>query len=275
MQAIRTYAEFCRHQSKRDRMRMIVRDAAVWILSHRRSPRHRFGEIRFPYYHHVFDDERRGFDRQLRWMRQQGEFIPFGNAVSFLASGTIPDGRYFCLSFDDGFKSCIDNALPLLVEHGASAAFFLPTRYIGTDVVRDRDLILDFYDDKRVLVEFMNWNDCNQLIGAGMTVGSHTHSHALLSSLDAADVRAEMSRSKEIIERETKRPCEHFCCPWGQPEISYKPDRDPDLARRAGYRSFVTTVRGPMKKGDSPFFIQRDHTLANWSDAQLRYFFLR
>lgn len=274
MQPIRTYAEFDRAQSARTRARTVARDAAVWALSFGRSARRGAGEIRLPYYHHVFDDERAGFDRQLRWMRRHGEFISFEDAVSLLASGQPIDGRYFCVSFDDGFKNCAENALPILVEHGVRAAFFLPTRYVGTDVARDRDLLLRFYEDRNAMVEFMNWDDCRRLADAGMTVGSHTHGHALLSALDEAAVTAELTRSKDTIERELGRPCAHFCCPWGQPGVSYVPARDPDLARRAGYRSFATTARGAMRAGDTPFFLRRDHTLAGWSDRQLRYFLM-
>lgn len=274
MQPVRTYAEFSGHWSARRWARTAARDIMVWLLSFGRNSSRNGNEIRFPYYHHVFDDERAGFARQLRWMRNYGDFISFEDAVSVLASGDIIDGRYFSISFDDGFKNCVDNALPLLREVDAPAAFFLPTRYIGTDVGRDRDLLLSFYDDRNVLVEFMNWDDCRRLADAGMTIGSHTHSHALISSLAADDVIGEMIRSKETIERELVRPCLHFCCPWGLPGSSYKTDRDPDLARRAGYCSFSTTVRGAMRAGDSPFFLRRDHMLANWSNRQLRYFLL-
>jgi peptidoglycan/xylan/chitin deacetylase (PgdA/CDA1 family) len=274
MQPVRTYAELSRAQSARMRMRTVARDAAVWALSFARAAPRRAGEIRFPYYHHVFDDERAGFARQLGWMRRHGEFIRFDDAVGLLASGQRIDGRYFCVSFDDGFKNCVENALPILVEHGATAAFFLPTRYVGTDVARDRDLLLHFYDDRKALVEFMNWDDCRRLADAGMAVGSHTHSHARFAALDAAAVVAELVLSKETIEHELGRPCRHFCCPFGIPRTDFRPERDPDLARRAGYSSFATTARGAMRAGDSPFFLRRDHTLANWSDRQLRYFLL-
>ena len=272
MQPARTYAEFSRGQSAAARARTVARDAAVCLFSFVRSGARRSGEIRFPYYHHVFDDERLGFARQLQWMRRHGEFIGFEDAVALLASGQPIGGRYFCVSFDDGFKSCVENALPILTEHGATAAFFLPTRYVGTDIARDRDLLLHFYAGQKTLMEFMNWNDCHRLADAGMTIGSHTHGHAVLASLDAAAVTAELTRSKETIERELGRPCRHFCCPFGIPKTAFLPERDPDLARKGGYASFATGVRGAMRRGDSPFFLRRDHILANWSVRQLHYF---
>lgn len=274
--AVRTFAEFEGRPAFRQRLRGLARDTAVWLLSLAASPASGTNWIRFPYYHHVLDDERAGFDRQLRWMRRFGEFIGWEEAVALLASGQPVDGRYFCLSFDDGFKSCRTNALPILVERGAlGTAFFLPTAYMDTDVGRDRELLLGFYDHRRTLMEFMSWDDARDLAAAGMVVGSHSHGHANLARLDAAAAAAELARSKTILEEKMGAPCLHFGCPFGRPGIDFIPDRDPALAHQAGYASFATTARGAMRAGDSPLFIRRDHTLAGWGDYQLRWFLSR
>lgn len=274
MRSVRTYAEFQGTRPLRARMRAAARNAAVWLLSLTRSAAGGGGAIHFPYYHHIFDDERQGFARQLSWMRNHGEFLSYDNAVDLSASGRVIDGCYFCLSFDDGFKSCVENALPILLDHGASAAFFLPTRYIGTDLKRDHDLLTRFYEDRKTIVEFMSWDDCRKMASAGMILGSHTHNHAHLASLEADAIMEELTASKTAIEENTGQPCRHFCCPWGIPGSAFRVDRDPELARKAGYSSFATGVRGAMRAGASPFLLHRDHLLADWSAYQLRYFFL-
>lgn len=276
MHPARSHREFLNHLSVPQRLRLLARDAALFALSLGRSVESGGTWIRFPYYHHVFDDERGGFARQLAYMRRFGEFISFNDAVGMLASRQPIDGRYFCISFDDGFKSCVTNALPILLDHGAlGTAVFLPTRFIGTDIERDRELLLGFYDHGRLLMEFMTWQDCQVLISAGMVIGSHSHSHSNLATMDEAAVVAELRHSKGILEDRLGRPCIHFCCPVGQPHSNFVVARDPELTRKAGYSSFSTTVRGAMRAGESPFFIRRDHTLANWPDCQLRYFFSR
>lgn len=273
MTPVRTIAEFEGRASPAARLRAAARRAALLALS-ALPGRGRKAALRFPYYHHVFDDERAGFARQLRWMRRHGEFLGWDDAIALMRSGQPIDGRYFCLSFDDGFKSCATHALPILVEHQANAAFFVATRFIDTDPVRDRDLLLGFYPGETRLMEFMSWNDCRALQGAGMVVGSHTDGHARLSMLDTDAVATELTVSKHRIEAELGGECRHFCCPWGQPGSTFHPDRDPGIAKDCGYASFATTVRGPTRAGDSPFFIRRDHTLANDPDYQLRTFLL-
>jgi peptidoglycan/xylan/chitin deacetylase (PgdA/CDA1 family) len=273
MKPVQTIAEFQGRPTPVGRLRATARRAALLGLS-LLPGRGRRGALRFPYYHHVFTDEQAGFARQLRWMRRHGEFLGWDDAIALMHSGQPIDGRYFCLSFDDGFKSCATHALPILSEQGASAAFFVATRFVGTDPVRDRDMLLEFYPGERRLMEFMTWDDCRTLRDAGMVVGSHTHGHARLSALEEAGVIAELTASKQRIETELGGACSHFCCPWGQPDSTFLPERDPDIARRVGYASFATTVRGPTRSGDSPFFIRRDHTLANDPDFQLRAFLL-
>ena len=146
MQPVRTYAEFGSHSGGSEQFRAMARDAAVLALSIGRSINATSGWIRFPYYHHVFDDERHGFTRQLNYLRGFGEFISLDDAVGLLISGKAIDGRYFCITFDDGFKNCLTNAVPILLDKGAPAAFFMTTGYIDSDLEKDRDKLLGFFD---------------------------------------------------------------------------------------------------------------------------------
>jgi len=270
---IRLYRDFVAGQSALARAREAVRNVAVTVLSLGRSPDQAKGWIRFPYYHHVFDDERDGFARHLDFMSSHGDLIGIDDAVRMLGSGDTIDGRYFCITFDDGFKNWITNAVPILVDHGAAAAFFVITRYIGTSSEVDRDALLKFYDEGNRLMEFLDWEDCRRMTDAGMTIGSHTVNHVHMANLDEAAAEAELRQSKETIEAELGITCDHFCCPFGRENVDYLPDRDPEIARRVGYKSFLSGHRGAMRQGGSPMMIRRDHLLANWGNAQLRYFF--
>ncbi len=272
MRPVENYSEFIGHTSAGVRLRSAARDLTVLSLSIGRSIGRSTGWIRFPYYHHVFNDERRGFERQLKYLRRFGEFISLDDAVVMLASGDEIDGAYFCITFDDGFKNNAINAVPILLDEKAPAAFFLVTDLIGIDVEKDCDRLLGFYDHGQTLMEFLNWQDCRQMAEAGMVIGSHTVHHARLSDHDEGRVMDELTISKAAIEKNLNRPCEHFCCPFGIPVKDFNPDRDPKLARHAGYRSMLTTQRGANRKGGSSFMIKRDHVLANWGNSQLRYF---
>ena len=272
MRPARLYGDLVGHHSARQKLRGLARDVTVFGLSMGRSIAGSNGWIRFPYYHHVFDDERAGFETQLDYLARFGEFISLSDVVTLLQSGDAIDGRYFCVTFDDGFKNCLTNALPILLEQKISAAFFLATNYIDSDPQADRERLLDFFDHRAVLMEFLNWDDCRTMADAGMEIGSHTLSHSRLANLDEAGVRRELSESKRLIEAELGRPCDHFCSPIGIPGRDFIVKRDPALARETGYRSMLTTERGAMRAGGDPYHMKRDHVQANWGVHQLRYF---
>jgi len=270
---VRRYQDFAAGRTVTQKLRGIARDGAIRVLSIGRSPNRGSGGIRFPFYHHVFDDEREDFRRQLNFMAGFGDFIGLDDAVAMLESGDTIGGRYFCVTFDDGFKNWITNAVPLLLDKDVPAAFFLVTGYIGTSVEKDRDKLLRFYESGVLLMEFLDWDDCRKMADAGMTIGSHTTNHVHLAQLDEAGAEAELRNSKQLIEKELGRPCEHFCCPFGRRGIDFLPHRDPEIARRVGYKSFLCGPRGAMTAGDSPMMVSRDHLLAGWENYQLRYFF--
>lgn len=272
---VKTYRDFIAGQSLLDRARGVARKAAILALSAGRSPDDNEGWIRFPFYHHIFDDERPGFARQLDFMASHGDFIGLDDAVNMLESGASISGRYFCVSFDDGFKNWITNAVPILLDHGVPAAFFVAAGYIGTSVERDREKLLGFYDSRDLLMEFLSWDDCREMADAGMTIGSHTMNHVHLTDLDDDGVEAELADSKQLIEAELGRACVHFCCPFGRANIDYRPDHHPAIALRIGYRTFLATTRGAVRQGASLMGIPRDHLLAGWENYQLRYFFSR
>ena len=272
MQPVRTYADFSSYFGGGRRLRGMTRDAAIFALSTGRNIGSTTDWVRFPYYHHVFDDERDGFARQLDYLRGFGEFISLDDVVRLLESEDTIDGRYFCVTFDDGFKNCLTNALPILLDKDVVATFFVTTGYIDSDLEKDREKLLGFFDHGQLLMEFLSWDECCEMVAAGMIIGSHTVNHARLADLKSTDVRRELDMSKAIIERNLGQTCNHFCSPFGIPDRDFNVERDPGMAKASGYKSMLTTERGATRKGDLPHQIRRDHTLAHWGNYQLRYF---
>jgi peptidoglycan/xylan/chitin deacetylase (PgdA/CDA1 family) len=230
--------------------------------------------IFFPYYHFVFDDERRNFARQLKAMRQWGDFISLDDAVEALQAPGGVRGRYFCITFDDGFKNCYTNALPILMDHAVRAAYFLPTDFIGLDLDRDWERIRVFYAGShyfRLPVDFLDWDDCRALQAAGMTLGSHTCRHVVLSSLSSEEADRELRESKRRIEEELGSPCRHFCAPKGTPGVHFDPEVHPLLARQIGYRSFLSTAYGFHRSGGVWPYLRRRSLDGGDDPAILRY----
>jgi len=252
-----------------------IRNSVVFSLSLFSNIDSKTEWIRFPNYHHVFDDERKDFIRQIRYLKNYGDFISLDDAVNIIERNSRIGGRYFCLTFDDGFKNHYTNAFIILEEHGCPGTFFVPTDYIGRDINKDREIIQKFFNNTQypLLVEFMSWDNCRELINAGMIIGSHTCSHAKLSTLEACDAKKELTNSKQKIEKELGIDCRHFAAPFGTPGKHFSKEIHPKIAQEVGYYSFFTAERGPNLQQTKPFSMKRDTLLAGWGNYQLRYLF--
>ncbi len=270
----RLHSEFIATKPFKIRARWAARDLALRALSLTRRVDCDGGWIRFPYYHHVFDDERGGFERQLDYFSQFGEFISLSDAVTILESGDPIDGCYFCITFDDGFSSCLSGATPILSKRNIPALFYLVTDLMGRSLTPDDAIARDVFAfaGKDTTLDFLSWDDCRDMARAGMSFGSHTKSHARLADLKPETSETELRDSKQAIERELGQVCDHFCAPYGIPDSDFDPARDGASARAAGYRSFATGTRGAMRRGADPLSLTRDQMVANWGNHQLRYF---
>jgi peptidoglycan/xylan/chitin deacetylase (PgdA/CDA1 family) len=99
----------------------------------------------------------------------------------------------------------------------------------------------------------MTWDDAKQLNILGMTLGSHSVTHANLTRLAVDEQRRELELSRCVIEKASGVECVHFCYPYGQfSEVT------PSLVSSAGYRSAVSTA-GPgwNRCGDDRFMLRR------------------
>jgi peptidoglycan/xylan/chitin deacetylase (PgdA/CDA1 family) len=106
------------------------------------------------------------------------------------------------LTFDDGTADFAEVALPVMAGAGAPA-----TLYVATDFV---DRGRPFPHDGTPL----SWAALRDVVSTGLvTIGSHTHSHALLDRLPAGEVADELDRSVKLIEDHVGVTPEHFAYP--------------------------------------------------------------
>lgn len=64
--------------------------------------------------------------------------------------------------------------------------------------------------------EMLTWDEIRTMHQNGMTFGSHTASHPILSRLSPAQIRKEVSESKRVIENNLKVPVTTFAYPVGR-----------------------------------------------------------
>ena len=87
------------------------------------------------------------------------------------------------------------------------------------------------------------------------TVGAHSRTHPILSTLEPESARAEIDGSRKDLERMLEQPVLDFAYPNGRfPDLS---DTTCRLVAEAGYRCAVTTEPGTVRRGDDRLALRR------------------
>jgi peptidoglycan/xylan/chitin deacetylase (PgdA/CDA1 family) len=124
------------------------------------------------------------------------------------------------ITFDDGLKSVLTNAAPILAEYAVPWSLFV---------------VSDWADGRQAFGDgvFLTWAEIEQLAGAGVEIGSHSVTHPNFAWLDPADTADELGNSRRAIERRLGFAPTTFAIPLGQ---SKNWPAAADLAaREAGY----------------------------------------
>jgi len=130
------------------------------------------------------------------------------------------------LTFDDGNRSDVSEALPELVRRGLHAEFFICPARFGDD-------------------EFVDEDDIRELRRAGMSVGSHGMDHVRWRRLKPSEIDREIVRAKQVLEDASQAPVETAACPFGAYDR-----RTLTALRAAGFRRVYTSDGGRASSTD-------------------------
>lgn len=148
--------------------------------------------------------------------------------------GTYPHpSRALALTFDDGHVSNYDLVLPILLEYGLTATFFITAGLIGTGTT-------------------MSWEQLRALRAAGMEIGSHTLTHRPPSTLNDDELRYELHESRRILEDGLGAPVTSISSPTG----FFNP-RMCAIASEVGYRTLCLGRIGLAADDGDPLSLNR------------------
>lgn len=213
--------------------------------------------IRIFGYHRVADDPEvlsvhpDAFREQMEAIAASNvDVVPLERALDLLAAGQ--SGRQICITFDDGYRDVLENAVPVLEQLGFPATIFVPTAII--------DGTASFYWYQHP-PPALSWDELGRLAAGGLIdIQAHSRTHPWLPSLSDEAVQMEIAGSKADLEAKLGRPVTSFCFPAG-----LYGRREVELVRAAGYRAAVTTDAGVNRRAGSPTCLRR--TLVFWGDS--------
>jgi peptidoglycan/xylan/chitin deacetylase (PgdA/CDA1 family) len=189
---------------------------------------------------------------RLLWLGEHASIVSLEEAAA--RSRLDPERLNVALTFDDGLKEHHGVAAQLLDDLGLTGTFFIPTGALDLEGAAAAEFSRTNLRRQRRF-EFMSSGELRELAEhLSFEIGGHTESHPDLSV--AVDLDAEVSRSKETLERLTGRSVRWFAYPFGSPEhVSVTALQ---ALERAGYRGAFTIVPSFWSVRDDPFLIGRD-----------------
>jgi peptidoglycan/xylan/chitin deacetylase (PgdA/CDA1 family) len=205
---------------------------------------HRFGNLpRDPFCVSVPD-----FAAQMAFLAEHRLAVGVAELESFLAGrAPVPDGAVL-VTIDDGFRSTLTDAMPVLRDHGVPAIAFITPTKLGRAPG-------DGGEDDDLPEPFMTWDELDRLAAGGVTIGSHAWTHRSLGRMPPAEAEDEAVRSREALERHLGRPVTTFAYPFGT-RADYSETTAAILAR-AGYGLAFTSQHGPIRPGMDPHTLPR------------------
>ncbi len=228
--------------------------------------------LRCIYCHYVFDDQIEKFEEIILTLKNMGDFITTDECLQMLKSKKKIKGKYFHLSFDDGFRNIYKNAYPILLKYNIPAITFIPTRFIDVDWETTSKYCIDIAKYKGV-IETLKWDDIREMSKNGYEFGSHTRSHTDLSKIsDNSNILIdEINGSKSDISNQLNIECDYFAWPFG--EMKHINEKSLQFINKAGFKACFGAFRGSLIKGKTNFLkLPRHHFEVEWPLSHIKYF---
>lgn len=175
------------------------------------------------------------FDEQMSALADSGRAVSLERGLELLDGLPPADGRDpVVVTFDDGTADFVDQALPILQRYDIPATLYVATEFVE----RGRAFTYG--------APAASWAGLRDAVDTGLvTIGSHTHTHALMDRTD--DAAGELDRSVGLIEDRLGLTPRHFAYPKA---VAGSPSAEAEVRRRFRSAALAGTRPNPYGTTD-------------------------
>lgn len=174
------------------------------------------------------------FKDQMNWLADNGYTgVTMAQLFKYWDDGYKLPAKPVVISFDDGYPSHEEVARPVLAQHKWPGVLFLELNNVDNPETGFKTSMV------------------KKLLASGWEIGSHTISHPDLTTVDASQLKTEVTDSRAQISKKFGVPIDFFCYPAGK----YN-DAVVAAVKDAGYKG-ATTVDEGLGKPSEPFKLKR------------------
>jgi peptidoglycan/xylan/chitin deacetylase (PgdA/CDA1 family) len=193
------------------------------------------------------------FDEQMGLLRDLGyTVVDLEQVLDHYTTGTPLPPRAVLITFDDGYRDNLENALDVLGRHGYPAVLFVPIGYLDTTLPLPHEERLA---QRGIVNRTIDWSDLPDLERGGIRVEAHGISHRPLADLEVDEAAREIVLAKLKLEEALGRPVRAFAYVKGS-EAHFKLVHL-SLLRQAGYDIAFTSVSGANTPRTDPLRLHR------------------
>ncbi len=230
--------------------------------------------IRVVNYHSTPPQEMNNFEEQLKFYQHNYSSVSYKDLVQFFETGKWHKEKPgIIISFDDGWRDNIDNAVPLLEKYNFKGWFFIPSGLVDSSssvqmefVGKTEGRYMVTYGDGRYL---MDWEELRVLYD-NHVLGCHTWTHHRMDIKDTQELlNIEITEAKQYMERMLHKPINIFC--WVGGELHTYTEAAAKKIKEAGYLYSFMTNTYPLTPGQQPLQIQRTNVETRNSLAVVKF----
>src|SRR3989344_3334619 len=141
------------------------------------------------------------FEKQTRYLKiNDYNFLTAGELYDIISSKRKLTGKNVLLTFDDGYRDFMTEAVPILEKYKILAALFIHTNRSSEQLKNG--------------IPLLNWAEI-KLLSNNFEIGSHSHSHPNLKNLSTDELENEIRDSTRLIQETTDKSPEIFAYPFG------------------------------------------------------------